>query len=75
MNSTLLLSTLGAWWQRLAGRIQQARRYRQDQRLLSAMSEHELRDLGLSHAGAWRSELADGGGAMSLTVPGRASRP
>ena len=50
MNSILLLSTLGAWWQRLAGRIQQARRYRQDQRLLSAMSDHELRDLGISHA-------------------------
>jgi len=50
MNSTLLLSTLTAWWQQLACRMQEARRYRRDQRLLAAMSDHELRDLGLSHA-------------------------
>jgi uncharacterized protein YjiS (DUF1127 family) len=50
MNPILLLSTLAAWWQRLAARIQEGRRYRRDQRLLAAMSEHELRDLGISHA-------------------------
>lgn len=52
MNSIFLLSTLTAWWQRLAHRVQEARRYRQDQQLLSSMSDYQLRDLGLSHAEA-----------------------
>lgn len=50
MNSTLFLSILTDWWQRLGRRLREARRYRQDQQVLAAMSDHELRDLGISHA-------------------------
>jgi uncharacterized protein YjiS (DUF1127 family) len=50
MNPTILLSTFSAWRQRLACRIQEARRLRRDLRELARMSTHELRDLGISHA-------------------------
>jgi uncharacterized protein YjiS (DUF1127 family) len=86
MNSIFLLSTLTAWWQGLTRRMQEARRYRHDQQLLSSMSDHQLRDLGLSHAEAatagrrfFRAQMREGSGtgarAPGLTGPVRASRP
>ena len=50
MNPIFLLSALAAWWQRITCRMQEARRYRRDMQVLSSMSAHQLRDIGLSHA-------------------------
>jgi uncharacterized protein YjiS (DUF1127 family) len=50
MTLTHLLSAIANGLKRLACRIQEARRLRRDLQELSAMSAHELRDLGISHA-------------------------
>ena len=50
MNPILLLSGISAWWRRLAGRMHEAARAHRDFQVLSSMSAHELRDLGISHA-------------------------
>jgi uncharacterized protein YjiS (DUF1127 family) len=50
MTLAYLLSAIANGLQRLACRIQEARRLRRDLQELSAMSAHELRDLGISHA-------------------------
>ena len=50
MTLTYLFSAVANGLQRLACRIQEARRLRRDLQELSVMSAHELRDLGISHA-------------------------
>jgi uncharacterized protein YjiS (DUF1127 family) len=50
MNTTLIFSGLSAWFSRLLCRWREARRLQRGLAELAAMSAHELRDIGLSHA-------------------------
>lgn len=50
MNTTFILSSLGAWFTRLLCQWREARRLQRDLAQLSAMGSHELADLGISHA-------------------------
>ena len=50
MNPIFLLFALVRWLQRMACRWSESRRIERDMRELATMSEHELRDIGISHA-------------------------
>ena len=50
MNPILLLSAIERWLERIARRWSEARRLKRDYAELSAMSDIELRDIGISHA-------------------------
>jgi uncharacterized protein YjiS (DUF1127 family) len=50
MNTTFILSSLGAWFTRLLCQWREGRRLQRDLAQLSAMGSHELADLGISHA-------------------------
>ena len=50
MSIAAFFTAAAAWRQRLAACIEQTRRQRRSLQELRAMSAHELRDLGISHA-------------------------
>lgn len=53
------LTPLAAAWQRLTCRIREARRLRREIGQLSAMSAHELRDIGFTHPAVALAAAAD----------------